>query len=73
MYKHVARHKDKKAVLLYRQVPGEDHMCLVAYSDLLPRLYHDSIMKVLESDIGQAAENFADALFLFSGVKNKNY
>jgi hypothetical protein len=63
MYKHVARHKDKKAVLLYRQVPGEDHMCLVAYSDLLPRLYHDSIMKVLESDIGQAAENFADALF----------
>lgn len=63
MYKHVGKHNDKKTVLLYRQVPGEDHMCLVAYSDLLPRLYHDALMKVLESDMGQQAENFADALF----------
>lgn len=63
MYKHVAKHNDKKTVLLWRQVPGEDHMCLVAYSDLLPRIYHDAVMKVLESDMGQQAENFSDALF----------
>ena len=63
MYKHVAKHNEKKTVLLWRQVPGEDHMCLVAYSDLLPRLYHDAVMKVLESDMGQQAENFSDALF----------
>jgi len=63
MLKHVAKHNDKKTVLLFREVPGDDHMCLVAYSDLLPRLVHDEIMKVLESPSGQAAENFADALF----------
>lgn len=63
MLKHVAKHNDKKAVLLFREVPNEGHMCLVAYSDLLPRLVHDEIMKVLESAQGQAAENLADALF----------
>jgi hypothetical protein len=63
MYKHVGKHKDKKVALLFRQVPGEDHMCLVAYSDLLPRLVHDEVMKVLESPMGQQAENLADALF----------
>ncbi len=63
MLKHVAKHNDKKTVLLFREVPNEGHMCLVAYSDLLPRLVHDEIMKVLESAAGQAAENLADALF----------
>jgi hypothetical protein len=63
MYKHVGKHKDKKIALLFRQVPGEDHMCLVAYSELLPRLIHDEVMKVLESAMGQQAENLADALF----------
>jgi hypothetical protein len=63
MYKHVGKHKDKKVALLFRQVPGEDHMCLVAYSDLLPRMVHDEVMKVLESPMGQQAENLADALF----------
>jgi hypothetical protein len=63
MLKHIAKHNDKKAVILFREVPGDGHMCLVAYSDLLPRMMHDEIMKVLESPSGQAAENFADALF----------
>ena len=63
MYKHVGKHKDKKVVLLYRQVPNEDHMCLVTYSELLPRLVHDEVMKVLESPMGQQASNLSDALF----------
>lgn len=63
MLKHIGRHGDKKIVVLYRQVPGEDHMCLVVYSDLLPRIYHDAVMKCLESAVGQQAESFADALF----------
>lgn len=63
MLKHVGKHNDKKVVVLFREVPGEDHMCLVTYSDLLPRLYHDAIMKVLESPVGQQAQNFSDALF----------
>ena len=63
MYKHVGKHGDKKVVVLFRQVPNEDHMTLVVYSDLLPRIYHDNVMSVLESPVGQQAENFADALF----------
>lgn len=63
MLKHIGRHGDKKVVVLYRQVPGEDHMTLVVYSDLLPRIYHDAVMTCLESAVGQQAESFADALF----------
>lgn len=63
MVKHVGKHKNKKVVLLFRTVPGEDHMCLVAYSDSLPTLYHDTVMKLLESAAGQQSENFSDVLF----------
>lgn len=63
MLKHVVKHNSRKAALLYRQVPGEDHMCLLVYSDLLPRMIHDEIMKVLESAAGQQANDLADALF----------
>lgn len=63
MIKHIGRHGDKKVVILYREIPGEEHMCLVVYSDLLPRIYHDSVMQVLESAVGQQSESFADALF----------
>jgi hypothetical protein len=63
MLKHVGRHGDKKVVVLYREVPNEAHMCLVVYSDTLPRIYHDTVMSVLESPIGQQAESLADALF----------
>lgn len=63
MIKHIGKHNNKKIVLLFREVPGEDHMCLVSYSDTLPTMVHDSVMKTLESSTGQQAENFADALF----------
>lgn len=62
MVKHVGRHGDKKVVILFRTVPGEEHMCLVCYSDLLPRMYHDAVMKVLESEVGQQAVELSDAL-----------
>jgi hypothetical protein len=72
MLKHIGKHNNKKVVVLYRTVPGEDHMCLVLYSDSLPRIYHDDVMKVLESDVGQQAREFSDALFrnLFSDGTN---
>lgn len=63
MLKHIGKHNNKKIVVLYREVPGEDHMALIVYSDLLPRIYHDSVMECLESPVGQQAESFADALF----------
>jgi hypothetical protein len=63
MIKHIGRHNDKKVAILYRTVPKEEGMCLLVYSELLPRTYHDTVMKVLESDPGQAASELSDALF----------
>jgi hypothetical protein len=60
--RHIGKHGDRKIAILYRQVPGEDHMCLVVQPDILPAHWHDTIMKVLESDIGQQANELADAL-----------
>lgn len=62
MLKHIGRHGDRKVVILFREVPGEDHMCLVIYPETLPTHIHDSIMKTLESPVGQQANNLADAL-----------
>ena len=63
MIKHVGKHNGKKIVLLWRRVPNENHMALVAYSDTLPRMIHDEVMKQLESAIGQNATEFSDVLF----------
>jgi hypothetical protein len=60
--KHIGRHGDRKVCILFRQVPGEDHMCLVVYPEVLPAHWQDAVQKVLESSIGQAAEELADAL-----------
>lgn len=63
MLKHVGKHNDKKIVLVYRQIPDEEHMCLVLYSDTLPQLFHDEVMSCLESTVGQAAQELAEPLF----------
>ena len=60
--KHVGKHGDRKVCILYRQVPGEDHMALVIYPETLHAHWQDAVQRVLESGIGQAAEEFADAL-----------
>ena len=60
--KHVGKHGDRKVVILFKEVPNEDHMCLVIYPDVLPAPWEDAIMRALESDVGQQAEEFANAL-----------
>jgi hypothetical protein len=72
MIKHVGKHNNKKIVLLWRRVPNEDHMALVAYSDTLPRLIHDELMKVLESPIGQNAKELSDVLFRTTMADGRN-
>ena len=62
MLKHIGKHNDKRIVLVFRQIPGDEHMCLVVYSDMLPSLVHDEVMKVLESPVGQASKELSDAL-----------
>ena len=60
--KHIGKNGDRKVVVIFRQIPGDEHMCLCIYPDLLASHWHDTIMRVLESPVGQAAEEFADAL-----------
>jgi hypothetical protein len=63
MIKHVGKHNNKRIVLLWRRVPNENHMALLTYSETLPRMIHDEVMKALESPIGQEAKDFSDVLF----------
>lgn len=63
MLKHIGRHGERKVVIAYNTVPGEDHMALVVYSDKLPPMVHDEVMKVVESPAGQTAKSLADALY----------
>ena len=63
MLKHVGKHNDKRCVIVFRKIPELDHMALVVYSDLLPRMIHDEIMRALESPQGQEAKELSDVLF----------
>ena len=63
MLKHVGKHNDKRCVIVFRKIPELDHMALVVYSDLLPRMVHDEIMRALESPQGQEARELSDVLF----------
>lgn len=60
--RHVGKHGDRKVAVIFREVPGEPHMCLVTYTELLNQHIHDPMIKCIESDIGQSSENLADAL-----------
>lgn len=72
MIKHVGKHNNKKCIILFRRVPGEDHMCLVVYPDTLPRHIHDDVMSALESEAGQQAKEFSDYLFRFTMSDGNN-
>jgi len=60
--RHVGKIGDRKVAIVFREVPNETHMCLVAFTDTLNRHIHDPMMKCIESDIGQSSQNLADAL-----------
>lgn len=72
MIKHVGKHNSKKIVVLYRQVPGEEHMCLVTYTETLPRTIHDDLMKALESPAGQQAKELSEVLFRTLGTSGRS-
>ena len=61
--KHVGKHNNRKIVILYRKVPNENHMCLVTYTEVLPRQIHDDLIGAVESAMGQQAKELADYLF----------
>jgi hypothetical protein len=60
--RHVGKIGDRKVAIIFREIPGESHMCLVTYTEVLNQHIHDPLMRCIESDIGQNSENLADAL-----------
>lgn len=60
--RHVGKHGDRKVAVVFREVPGEPHMALVVYTEILNRSIHDPLIKCIESDIGQNSEDLALAL-----------
>jgi len=61
-YKHIGELVDggTKVVIMYRTVPNEPNNCLVVGPKFLPDIYHNALMKAIESEGGQQAEEFAD-------------
>jgi len=63
MIKHIGKHGDRKVAIVFREIPGEEHMALVVYPETMPVQMHDTLMKVIESEVGQTADSLGDALF----------
>ena len=61
-FKHVGEHNGKKVVIVQRAIPEEEWMASVVYSEIIPSHYHDDIMRVLESEEGQNADEFWQVL-----------
>jgi hypothetical protein len=62
--KHVARIKNnqKKVVVAYRTIPGDPDSCVVVTTENLMADEHDALMKCVESNTGQTANEFAEAM-----------
>jgi hypothetical protein len=63
MLKHIARHNQKKAIVVYRELPSEDHMALIVYTETLPVAIHDNLMRAVESPEGQSTPDLSNVLF----------
>ena len=63
--KHIGREVKtaKKVVVAYRVVPGDPDYCLVIPSDSLESAQHQAVMSAVESNAGQDAYEFAEAMF----------
>ena len=62
-FKHIGELADEskaKVVIMYRTVPDEPDNCLVVGTKFLPDMYHNALMKAVESEGGQDADEFAD-------------
>lgn len=72
--KHIGRVRNSKrrAVIAYRTIPGDPYHALVVYTDLLSDLYHNDIMKLLESPAGQDSYEFSEIMMRSSFTDGKN-
>lgn len=62
--KHVGKMKNNgaKIVVAYRTLPGDPYSALVIGTQSLMDSYHDALMSLVESDIGQQADELADVM-----------
>ena len=64
-FKHIGELADTskaKVVIVYRSVPGEPNNCLVVGTKFLPDIYHNALMRAVESDGGQDAKELGEFL-----------
>lgn len=64
MLKHVGRVKstNRKVIVAYRTLPGESNSCVVVTTENLEAADHDSLIKLVESNAGQNAYEFAEVM-----------
>ena len=67
MIKHVGKQGEKRVAVVFREVPGEDHMALVCYPDSLKQSLHDDLMNAIQSTKGQEANHLGEALHGITG------
>jgi hypothetical protein len=64
MLKHVGRVKStqRKVIVAYRTLPGDAKSCVVVTTENLEAADHDSLIKLVESNAGQNAYEFAEVM-----------
>lgn len=62
--KHVGRvvGTGRKCIVAYRTLPGDAYNCLIIPTESLTDSYHDALINLVESNAGQAAYEFAEAM-----------
>ena len=64
-FKHIGELADQskaKVVIVYRTVPDEPNNCLVVGTKFLPDMYHNALMRAVESDGAQQAMELGEFL-----------
>ena len=64
MLKHVGRLKNnqRRLIVAYRTLPGEPDHCVCVTTENLEAGDHDALMKLVESNAGQSANELAEAM-----------
>lgn len=62
--KHIGRLKNnkRKLIVAYRTIPNDPYNALVVFTDSLPSDEHDTLIKLVESAVGQSAYELSEAM-----------
>lgn len=64
LVKHVGviENTGSRCVVVFKEVPGDEDNCLIVNSDALPDVYHEGVMRLVESDEGQQSLDLGDLM-----------